>query len=186
MYTLGRIEQVCALSSGETTQLKALVTEFSDLFALNDSELGCTDVLQHHIDTSDHPPIKQPRIDDILDALGEAKYFSTLDLIAGYWQVELDEDSRAKSAFTTFKGLYEFTRMPFGLRNAPATFQQIMQRILAGLEWKSCFVYLDDVLVASKTFEEHLQHLSEVFLRLREAQGPMTQAKEFCDKRCPS
>ncbi len=241
---LGRIEQVCAelnlpldtLSPGEATQLKSLVTEFSDVFALNDSELGCTDVLQHHIDTSDHPPIKQqpyrtpvarrqkvsemidamekqgviqptvcpwaspvvlvpkkdgslrfcvdyrrlnsvtrkdvyplPQIDDILDALGEAKYFSTLDLIAGHWQVELDEDSRTKSAFTTFKGLYEFTRMPFGLCNAPATFQRIMQRILAGLEWKSCFVYLDDVLVASRTFDEHLQHLRDVFLRLREA-----------------
>jgi len=110
-----------------------------------------------------------PRVDDILDAVGGTQYFSTLDLAFGYWQVELDEAAREKSAFTTFKGLYEFTRMPFGLCNAPATFQRIMQKILAGLEWKSCFVYLDDVLVASKTFTEHLEHLRDVFLRLRAA-----------------
>ena len=76
------------------------------------------------------------RVDDILDAVGGIQYFSTLDLASGYWQVELDEEAREKSAFTTFKGLYEFTWMPFGLCNAPATFQHIMQKILTGLEWK--------------------------------------------------
>lgn len=111
-----------------------------------------------------------PRIDDILTSLGDKHYFSTLDLASGYWQVGLDEQARAKSAFTTFKGLYEFVRMPFGLCNAPATFQRLMQRVLSGLEWQSCFVYLDDVLVASKTFDQYLEHLREVFLRLRHAQ----------------
>ena len=94
-------------------------------------------------------------------------YFSSLDLASGYWQIELDEDARKKSAFTTYNGLFEFIRMPFGLCNAPATFQRLMQRVLAGLEYKSCFIYLDDVLVASKTFEDHLTHLREVFNRLR-------------------
>ena len=119
------------------------------------------------ITTKDVYPL--PRIDDILDTLGEAKYFSSLDLASGYWQVELAPDARQKSAFTTHKGLFEFIRMPFGLCNAPATFQRVMQVVLAGLEWRSCFVYLDDILIASKTFDEHLNHLREVFNRLRKA-----------------
>jgi hypothetical protein len=84
------------------------------------------------------------RIDDILDTLGKAQYFSSLDLASGYWRVELDESSRQKSAFTSHRGLYDFVRMPFGLCNAPATFQRLMQVVLAGLEWDACFVYLDD------------------------------------------
>ena len=94
-----------------------------------------------------------PRIDDILDTLGKAKYFPSLDLASGYWQVELSPKARQKSAFTTHRGLFEFVRMPFGLCNAPATFQRLMQKVLAGLEWNSCFVYLDDILLASKTFD---------------------------------
>ena len=92
------------------------------------------------------------------------RFFSTLDLTSGYWQLKLD--ARSKSAFTTFEG-YEFVRMPFGLCNAPATFQRLMQQVLTGLERKSCFVYMDDILVASKTFAEHLHHLREVFTGLR-------------------
>ena len=72
-------------------------------------------------------------------------------------------------AFTTHQGLFEFVRMPFGLCNAPATFQRAMQSVLAGLEWRACFVYIDDILIASSTLEEHLQHLEEVFDRLRKA-----------------
>ena len=102
------------------------------------------------------------------DLLGAAKYFSSLDLASGYWQIELDSTAREKSAFTTYDGLYQL-RMPFGLCSAPATFQRVMQNVMAGLEWKSCFIYLDDVLVASKTFDEHLTHLREVFSRLWEA-----------------
>ncbi len=107
-----------------------------------------------------------PRVDVLLGDLGEAKYFSSIDLTSGYWQVELDDKAREKSAFTTYDGLYEFVRMPFGLCNAPATFQRVMQHVMAGLEGKSCFIYLNDVLIVSKTFEEHLTHLHEVFSRL--------------------
>lgn len=110
-----------------------------------------------------------PRIDDILDTLGNSRYFTTLDLASGYWQIEMDPASREKSAFITHHGLFEFCRMPFGLCNAPATFQRLMQTVLAGLEWHSCFIYLDDILIASKTFEEHLSHLRLVFDRLRKA-----------------
>lgn len=86
-----------------------------------------------------------PRIDDILDTLGKARYFSTLDLCSGYWQVELDEDSHQKSAFTTHHGLFEFFKMPFGLCNAPTTFQRLMQAVLSGLEWDISFDYIDDI-----------------------------------------
>ena len=118
-----------------------------------------------------------PRIDDILDTLAQAKYFTTLDLSAGYWQVELDEDSQAKTAFTTHCGLFEFTCMPLGLCNAPATFQRLMQVVLSGLEWDCCFVYIDDILVASKTFEDHLRHLQLVFERLQKAGLRLKPAK---------
>ena len=97
-------------------------------------------------------------MDDILVTLGEAQYFTSLDLASGYWQIGLSEDARQKSAFFTYNRLFEFLRMPFGLCNAPATFQQLMQRVLAGLEYKCCFTYLDDVPI--KTFHDHLAHLT--------------------------
>ena len=110
-----------------------------------------------------------PRIDDSLDSLGKAKYFSTLDLASGYWQIGLDEDAKRKSAFCTTSGLYQFKVMPFGLTNAPATFQRLMERVLGGLQWQICLVYIDDVIVFSETVEEHLASLSEIFTRLGQA-----------------
>lgn len=92
-----------------------------------------------------------PRIDDTLDLLANNQYFTTLDLASGYWQVKMDNASREKTAFTTHVGLYEFTVMPFGLCNAPATFQRLMESVLHGLLAKCCLVYLDDVLVLGKT-----------------------------------
>ena len=224
------------LSPEEAKQLTDLISEFSDVFALDDTRLGCMQMVQHSINTGNHAPIRQqpyrtpvvrrqkleemvesmqnqgvvvpssspwaspvvlvpkkdgslrfcidyrrlnaitrkdvyplPRVYDILVALGEAKFFTSLDLASGYWQIGLDEDAKEKSAFVTYNGLFEFVRMPFGLCNAPATFQRLMQRVLSGLEYKCCFVYLDDVLVASKTFSDHLAHLREVFTRLRSA-----------------
>ena len=111
-----------------------------------------------------------PRIDDILDTLGETCYFSTLDLCSGYWQIELDPESRPKSAFVTHRGLHEFVRLPFGLCNGPSTFQRLMEIVLSDLVWKNCFVYID-VLVCSKTFDYHLCHLQGVFKRLRIAKS---------------
>lgn len=110
-----------------------------------------------------------PRIDDTLDALAGAKIFTTLDLASGYWQVEMDPGSREKSAFVTHRGLYEFNVMPFGLCNAPSTFQRLMEFVLTGLQWCTCLIYLDDVIIFSKTFDEHLERLQEVFQRLRSA-----------------
>jgi hypothetical protein len=110
-----------------------------------------------------------PRIDDTLDALGQAVYFSTLDLASGFWQIKVAADDREKTAFSTRQGHFEFNVMPFGLRNAPATFQRLMDFVLAGLLFVICLVYLDDIIIFSRTIEEHLQHLSAVFDRLRKA-----------------
>ncbi|XP_046399957.1 uncharacterized protein LOC124166472 [Ischnura elegans] len=110
-----------------------------------------------------------PNIQDTLDSLGGAKYFSTLDLASGYWQIELDPKDREKSAFSTPGGHYEYTRMAFGLANAPSTFQRLMDTVLAGLKGERCMVYLDDIIVFGCTIEEHLERLTEVLERLRGA-----------------
>ena len=110
-----------------------------------------------------------PRIDDTLDLLAKSQYFSTLDLASGYWQVGMDPSSREKTAFVTHSGLYEFNVMPFGLCNAPATFQRLMETVLAGLTRKTCLDYIDDILVIGRTFDEHLDYLTQVFDRLKAA-----------------
>ncbi len=110
-----------------------------------------------------------PRIDDTLDSLSGSKWFSTIDLLSGYWQVEVAEEDRPKTAFCTTEGLFEFKVMPFGLSNAPATFQRLMDLVLSGLPWSQCLVYLDDVIILGRTFSEHLANLNSVIGRLREA-----------------
>ena len=217
-------------------KLEQLIRENADVFALDPSELGSTDLVVHSIDTGSHPPIRQlprrmpfslrhkvteliqemldnhviesskspwaspvvlvrkkdksirfcvdyrklnsmtkldvfplPRIDDTLDLLSQNKFFSTLDLASGYWQVKVEPKSREKTAFVTSSGLYEFVSMPFGLCNAPATFQRLMEVVMQGLARECCMVYLDDILVMGRTFEEHLENLQKVFSRLRKA-----------------
>ena len=110
-----------------------------------------------------------PRIDDTLDALGGARYFSTIDLASGYWQVAVNPRDKEKTAFLTQYGLYQFKVMPFEMCNAPATFQRLMERVLAGLHWTSCLVYLDDIIVFSHTVHEQLQQLRDVLVHLRDA-----------------
>lgn len=225
-----------SLTPEQAQQLNGLVLEFCDIFAIDQSELGTTDVVTHVIDTGDSAPIKQPprcipfalrekvdqlvkemldqgvvtpskslwgspvvlvakkdgstrfcidyrrlnaatkpdvfplpRVDDSLDQLSNSKYFTTLDLAAGYWQVLVDPPSREKTAFVTDSGLFEFSVMPFGLKNAPATFQRLMGTVLAGLIRDICLDYLDDIIVTGKNFNEHLANLHEVLTRLHEA-----------------
>ena len=114
-----------------------------------------------------------PRIDDLLDQLGKARFFTTLDLAAGYWQIRMAPEAREKTAFATHRGLYEFEVMPFGLTNAPAAFQRLMQQILLPLNPKHGVefvnVYIDDVIVFSASLEDHLNHLQQVISKLREA-----------------
>ena len=109
-----------------------------------------------------------PRIDDILDSLGDSKLFSCLDLKSGYWQLSVNEADRHKTAFVTQSGLYEFNRMPFGLSMACATFQRTMEIVLAGLTYDICLCYLDDVIVFGRSLAEHCNRLESVLLRLRE------------------
>ncbi|KAK6177716.1 hypothetical protein SNE40_015762 [Patella caerulea] len=111
-----------------------------------------------------------PRIDDTLDALSGAKLFSTLDLKSGYHQVKLAESDKEKSAFSVYgSGLWEFNVMSFGLCNAPGSFERLMERVLKGLSWQICLVYLDDIIVYSKSFEQHLENLTKVFECLKQA-----------------
>ena len=127
----------------------------------------CVDFRQFNAATvKDEYPI--PRIDDLLDALHGARWFSTLDLKSGYWQVSIQEQDKEKTAFCTSSGqLFEFNQVPFGLCNAPATFSRLMDRVLAGLQWETCLFYLDNIIVFAATWEEHLARLRQVFERLR-------------------
>ena len=222
------------LDDHQITQLKSLIAEYRDIFALKPEELGRTGLIQHRIDTGDNPPIRQrpyrvaetqrgiieehvtdmlnrgiiqpstspwaspiilvkkkdgtdrfvvdfrrlnavthkdsyplPRIDDALHALNGTKYFSSMDLMSGYWQVEMEPESREHTAFITYGGLYEFLVVLFGLTNAPSTYQRLMECVLRNLTYKICLIYLDDILVYSRTFDDHLCHLRQVFDRLR-------------------
>ena len=110
-----------------------------------------------------------PRVDDTLNTLSGSSWFSTIDLKSGYWQVEMAPDDREKTAFCTQEGLFEFNVMPFGLCNAPATFQRLMDCVLAGLQWSSCLVYIDDIIIIGRSFDEHLHHLQQVLDRLKSA-----------------
>ncbi len=224
------------LQDAERKELHALLDTFSDVISAGEDDLGRTSFVQHHINTSNAGPVRQPRrrplfhqqgiiqqhvdkmlkqgviepsdgpwsspyvlvrkkdgstrfcvdfrkvndltkkdahplprIDDTLDSLGGAHWFSTIDLASGYWQVEVDPSDREKTAFATPDGLYQFRVMPFGLCNAPATFQRLMERVLQGLHWSTCLVYLDDIIIFSASVGDHLARLDEVLARLREA-----------------
>ena len=111
-----------------------------------------------------------PRIDEMLDCLNGAEWFSSLDLKLGYWQVEMKEESKALTAFTIGPlGFYKCKCMPFGLRNAPATFQWLTQSCLGNLHLCYCIIYLDDIIVFSKTLEKHVFRLRTVFEKLKQA-----------------
>ena len=120
-----------------------------------------------------------PNIDDTFDALGGAQYFCALDLASGYWQVPMSDDAKAKSAFLTKDGLFQFKVMPFGLCNAPATFERLMDRVLRGHLGNRCLVYIDDVIVYGQDFDSTLQNLDTILGCLEAAQLQLKAKK--CD-----
>ena len=111
-----------------------------------------------------------PRIEDSLNCLNGATTFTSLDLQFGYWQVEMTEDIKPLTAFTVGPlGFYECVQMPFGLTNALATFQHLMETCLGEIHLKWCIIYLDDIIVFSKTPEEHIKRLRDIFEKLAAA-----------------
>ena len=120
-----------------------------------------------------------PCIDESIEALSGAKLLSTLDLKSGYWQVELDSRDKEKTAFSLGNILWQFIVMPFGLANAPATFERLMEQVLMGLPWNTALIYLDDIRVAGKTFLDQLSHLRSVLQRLRDAGLKLAPEKCF-------
>ena len=136
----------------------------------------CIDYRQlNNLTVKDSYPL--PRIDTCFDALGDAKFFSTLDLRQGYWQVENDPETADKTTFITRKGAFKFKVLPFGLSNAPAVFQRLMNLVMRGLTWEACLVFLDDIVVMSTTFEQHFERLRAVFGRLRSANLKLKPSK---------
>ena len=120
-----------------------------------------------------------PRVDDCLDSLGEARYFTTLDANCGYWQIDVNEADREKTAFTSHKGLYQFKRMPFGLMTAPATFQRAIDIVLSSVRFQCALTYLDDIVIYSPTFHQHLKDLSRVLKLLQDAGVSLKRDKCF-------
>ena len=137
-------------------------------FCLNHRPVNCATKVDRY---------PMPLVDDMLDRLGTARMFSSLDFKCGYWQIPMDPADVEKTAFSTRKGHFEFLRMPFGLVNAPATFQQTMDLLFAGDQY--VLVYMDHLIIFSHSFEEHLMHLERVFQKLADA-GLQIAPKKCC------
>ena len=121
----------------------------------------------NNVTVGDRYPL--PNISDILDQLGGAQYFTLLDLFSGYHQVKLDEKDAARTAFSVPQGHFEFTRLAFGLSNAPRTFQRLMDLVLSGLQGSECYVYLDDVVIYARSLQEHEEKFSKIMDRITKA-----------------
>ena len=234
----------CELTVEQKMAASSLLEHYADIFSRNEYDIGRTPLVEHHIDTTNHRPIRQPlrrhpvahqevidnhvaemqrngiiepaaspwasnvvlvrkkdgglrfcidyralnavtyqdtyplpRIDSCLDTLHGASWFTTLDLRAGYYNIPVAEQDRDKTAFVTRRGCWRFAVMPFGLTCAPSVFQRLMDMVLAGLGYETCLVYLDDVIIFGKTFEELLQRTDVIFDRIRSAKLKLKPSK---------
>ena len=112
-----------------------------------------------------------PRFDDVVDIIAASKavYFTVLDLASGFWQIPVSESSKEKTCSVTESGTYCYKRISFGVVNAPSVFSMVMSEILRGINWIHTLIYVDDIVVFSRSLEEHQQYLQDVFDRLKEA-----------------
>ena len=129
----------------------------------------------NNITVKDSYPL--PNIEDTFNAMSGANYFCALDLASGYWQIPMAEDDRPKTAFITRRGLFQFRVMPFGLCNAPATFERLMEAILRGLLWERCMVYIDDIIVFGRSYDETLANLQTVLERIQSSNLKLKPSK---------
>lgn len=135
----------------------------------------CTDF--HKLNSVTEPdPFLLPRIDDLLDKVGKARFLTKLDMAKGYHQVKCDDKSIPMTGFVTPFGFFHWRYMPFGLRNAPATFGRLVCKLVLGCE-SFCLVYLDDILVFSETWSDHVKHLRTIFERVRNASLTLKRSK---------
>ena len=121
----------------------------------------------NQITTKDSYPL--PNMEETIKQLAGSSYFSKLDLKSGYFQLPIDENDKPKTAFVTSRGLWEFNVLPQGLKNAPPSFQRVLNNLLASGRWQFCLIYLDDIIIFSKSFKEHCEHLNNVLLVLNKA-----------------
>lgn len=128
----------------------------------------CVDYrLLNEVTVKDAYPL--PRVDTCLDALAGSKWFSSMDLNSGFWQIGMSEEDKEKTAFIPSLGLFQFTVMPFGLANSPSTFERLMENIFRGLQWEELLIYMDDIISPCLTFEQGLVRLKEIFIQLQDA-----------------
>jgi hypothetical protein len=116
-------------------------------------------------------------MDECIDSLGEAAIVTTLDCNSGYWQIQVDQADRDKTTFTSQYGVYRFIRLPFGLLKEPGNFQRAVDIVVSGVKWKTCLVYLDDVIVFSSSREAHMRHVDEVLTLLENSGLSLKLAK---------
>ena len=132
----------------------------------------------NNVTTPDQYPL--PNIAQIVDLIRQAKVFGTLDLKSGYWQIAIDDASIPKTAFRCHRSLFEFRRLPFSLRNAPASFQRTMDSVLGDLIGKHCLLYLDDIFIFSDNAEEHLHTYIYIFSSVFIGHSPVDRSYTSC------
>ncbi len=185
------------LTVQEPEELSAAIFEYRDVFSIGPDYMGCTDLFTHSIDTGDHCPIQLPPchlfitkqyvekadVQKMLDRgviePSQSSWVSPLVLVAGYWQVKMDQKDINKTAFMMRQGLFQFTVMPFSLCSTPATFEHLMELVLSGLSWKTCLICLDGVIMYEENFYDALDRLEQVWQCVREANLELKPSK-FC------